>query len=109
MKYLARIHISPKFLFYISLALVVLITPWMLLTAIPGAPFISVGESVVYVTFISHVAILYAALSTIQAAQVEIKQDEIEQARQEEHSADLDEVERKVEEVHEVVTDKCDD
>lgn len=72
-----------------------------MLTVLPFSPFISVGESVVYVTFISHIAILYAALSTVQAAQVEIKQDEIENERQNEHNADLDEVERKVDEIHE--------
>lgn len=87
------------------MVLVVVITPWMVLTVVPFSPFITVGESVVYVTFISHVAILYAALSTIQAAQVEVKQDQIEQQRQEEHSADLDDVERKVGEIHNEVTD----
>lgn len=100
---LDKLHISPKFLLGISIALVIIITPWMVLTALPGSPFISVGQSVVYVTFISHVAILYAALSTIQAAQVEIKQDQIEKARQNEHSADLDKVEEKVDEIHEKV------
>lgn len=94
------LHISPKALLAISVALVVIIVPWMVLTVLPFSPFITVGESVVYVTFISHIAILYAALSTIQAAQVEIKQDEIEGSRQNEHSADLDEVERKVDEIH---------
>jgi type VI protein secretion system component VasK len=98
-------HISPKFLLVVSLVLVIVITPWMVLTAVPGAPFISVGQSVVYVTFISHVAILYAALSTIQAAQVEIRQEEIEEARQNEHSADLDNVERKVDEIHQNIAE----
>lgn len=98
-----KLHVSPKFLLAISIALVIVITPWMILTVVPGSPFISIGQSVVYVTFISHVAILYAALSTIQAAQVEIKQDEIEEARQNEHSADLDKVEEKVDEIHQRV------
>jgi len=87
-------------MFAVSLGLLVLILPWTVLTIVPGSPFISVGESVTYVTFISHVAIIYACLSTIQSAQVELKQDELERERKSEHSADLDEVERKVEEVH---------
>jgi type VI protein secretion system component VasK len=96
-------HISPKALLIISTGLVIVITPWMILTLLPFSPFIHVGESVVYVTFISHIAILYAALSTIQAAQVEIKQDSIEEERQKEHSADFDEIERKIDEIHRTI------
>jgi hypothetical protein len=98
-------HISPKGLLIISVVLLVFLIPWTALTVLPFSPFISVGESVVYVTFISHVAIIYAILGTVQAAQVEIKQDEIETERQNEHNADLDEVERKVGEIHADVSD----
>jgi hypothetical protein len=101
----ASVEINPKLMLRLNLAILLFLLPWTALLAVPGSPLVDLGASVTYVTFISHVALILSCMSTVQAAQVEIKQDQIEKARQDENSADLDEVERKVGEVHEAVTD----
>jgi hypothetical protein len=59
--------------------------------SVPLLVFISV-----YANFIGHI-------SSAQAAQVEVKQAEIEKRRQAENNTDFDKVEAKVDEVHERV------
>lgn len=101
----ASVEINPKFMLRLNLVILIFLLPWTLLLAVPGSPLADLGASVTYVTFISHVALILSCMSTVQAAQVEIKQEQIEKDRQDENSADLDEVERKVGEVHEVVAE----
>lgn len=70
---------------------VILLFGWQ--TSVPLLVFISV-----YANFVGHI-------SSAQAAQVEVRQDEVEAARQDENDADLDKVEAKVDELHDRVVD----
>jgi fatty acid desaturase len=61
-------------------------------------------NSVPLLVFISVYANFVGHISSAQAAQVEVKQAEIEKRRQAESNADLDKMEQKVDEVHDSVT-----
>lgn len=57
-------------------------------------------ESVIFISVVSIYANFTGHFSSWQASRVEVRQEEIEHKRQKENGADLDKVERKVDEIH---------
>lgn len=79
------------------------INGWLTVVWIIMVP-VSIGmgwtKSVSYVSALSIYALITGHLSTWQAARVEVKQEEQEQKADEEDSADIDKIERKVDVIH---------
>lgn len=67
---------------------------------IPVSVVMGWTESVTYVSALSIYALITGHLSTWQAARVEVKQEHQEERQANDNNADLDKVERKVDEIH---------
>jgi hypothetical protein len=75
------------------------------LAAFPAIIILGLEDSVPLLVFISVYANFVGHISSAQAAQVEVRQDEVEQKRDEEDDADLDNIEAKVDSLHENLLD----
>jgi len=75
------------------------------LAAFPAILILGLEESVPLLVFISVYANFVGHISSAQAAQVEVKQEENEEARLEENETDLDEIHAKVNDVRNHVID----
>lgn len=103
----AYVKDSPIFVYVVNKYLLWFLLPWTILLAVPGSPLAHLGQSVSYVTFISHIALILGAWSTLQAARVEVKQEQYEQAKDSEFEGRIEEkaeqIDQKVDQVAEKI------
>jgi hypothetical protein len=73
-----KINLSPRAMRHLNGWIIVFLIPWTILM-LPGLPLIGLGQEVWYVTFVSHLALILAALGAFVAARVEVRQEEDEE------------------------------
>ena len=61
---------GPTFIRRLNGATILFLIPWTILM-LPGLPLFSLGQSVWYVTLISHIALIMAGMAAFEAARVD--------------------------------------
>lgn len=94
----ASVEVSPRFLLVAWTVITLVLIPWTILL-LPPMPLAELGKQVWYVTLISHVALILSGISAIQAARVEVRQEDQETKKREEFDQEFEELIFQVKEI----------